>query len=131
MSAGPTFEDYWGTFVRAHAAPSLRRLSFMAMSAGLGSATAFLLTRRTLFLLLAPVVAFVPPFIARRLSGESSAFAAEHPLYYAAASLKMWHMTLTGTMEGEVGRFTAEEPPRDAGDPSFPRPNMVTDHTLH
>jgi hypothetical protein len=127
-----TFDEYWSAFVRAHAAPSLRRLAFVAMSAGLGSATAFLLTRRAFLLLISPVIAFAPPWIARRLAGDDSRLGSEHPLFFAAASLKMWHLTLTGAMEAEVGRVTADETPfKTAGVDSFPRPNMVTDHTLH
>ena len=68
MSVGTlTFEEYWVAFVRAHASPSLRRLSFASMSAAIGSATAFLLTRRSVFLVLSPFVAFVPPWLARKL----------------------------------------------------------------
>ncbi|HEX4340279.1 MAG TPA: Mpo1-like protein [Polyangiaceae bacterium] len=129
---GATFDEYWATFVRAHAAPSLRRLSFVAMSAGLATATAFLFTRRALLLLLAPVVAFTPPLMARKLAGDDSSLAAEHPLFFAAASLKMWHLTLTGAMAAEVGRVTASDTPFSPTEGDvFPRPNMVTDHTLH
>jgi hypothetical protein len=127
-----SFEEYWVAFVRAHASPSLRRLSFASMSAGIGAATAFLLTRRSVFLLLSPFVAFVPPWLARKLAGEEAALHHDHPLFYAAANFKLWHMTLTGAMEAEVGRIMASmpfEPPFD--DEELPRPNMVTDHTLH
>ena len=138
MADGADFEEYWGKFVRAHAAPSMRRLSFVAMSAGLGAATAFLFTRRALFLALAPVVAFAPTWLARKLAGEDSFLGAEHPLFFAAASFKMWRMTLSGAMDAEVGRFTADRAPFEHGrveeeayDEGIPRPNMVTDHTLH
>jgi hypothetical protein len=134
MSAGTlTFEEYWVAFVRAHASPSLRRLSFASMSAGIGAATAFLLTRRSVFLVLSPFVAFAPPWVARKLAGDEEApLLRSHPLFYAAASLKLWHLTLTGAMEAEVDRIMASvpfEPPFD--DEELPRPNMVTDHTLH
>lgn len=102
------------------------------MSAGIGSATAFLLTRRSVFLLLSPFVAFVPPLMARKLAGEESVIRESHPLFYAAASFKLWHLTLTGAMEAEVDRIMSSvpfEPPFD--DEELPRPNMVTDHTLH
>jgi hypothetical protein len=134
MSGGTlTFEEYWVAFVRAHASPSLRRLSFASMSAGIGTATAFLLTRRSVFLVLSPLVAFVPPWLARKLAGEPEVLHRGYPLFYAAANLKLWHLTLTGAMEEEVDRIMASvpfEPPFD-DEEQLPRPNMVTDHTLH
>lgn len=133
-----TFDEYWDTFVRAHAAPSLRRLSFLATSAGLGAGAAFLLTRRIAFLLLAPVVAFAPPWFARRLAGVPADLVSPQPLHFAKASLKLWHLTLIGEMEAEVARVTGSVAPDvegadDEGDEGgeLPRPNMVTDHTLH
>ena len=102
------------------------------MSAAIGSATAFLLTRRSVFLVLSPFVAFVPPWLARKLEGETDELDEGHPLFFAAASFKLWHMTLTGAMEAEVERIMSSmpfDPPFD--DEELPRPNMVTDHTLH
>jgi len=132
LPGSQSFEEYWDAFVRAHASPSLRRLCFAAMSAGLGAATAFLLTRRSVFLVLSPVVAFVPPWVARKLAGEEAALESNRPLFFAAASLKMWHLTLTRAMEAEVGRVMSMSPPHPPFDDEvMPRPNMVTDHTLH
>ena len=138
MAAGaPTFEEYWLAFVRAHSLPSTRRLAVATMSAGIGAAAMGVLARRPLLLLLSPVIAFAPSFLARRLARNSPPSDAAHPLFYALASLKMWHMTVSGTMEGEVARAMAEEPDVDRASPGgspatpYPRPNMVTDHTLH
>jgi hypothetical protein len=127
-----SFEAYWDAFVRAHASPSLRRLSFAATSAGIGAATAFFITRRAVFLVLSPVVAFVPTWLARKLAGETAEVGPAHPLFFAAASLKLWHLTLTGALEAEVVRVTMASPPYEPFvDEELPRPNMVTDHTLH
>jgi len=127
-----SFEEYWDAFVRAHASPSLRRLSFAATSAGIGAATAFLITRRSVFLVLSPVLAFVPTWLARKLAGETAELLHEQPLFFAAASLKLWHMTLIGAIEEEVARATSMSPAYERFvDEELPRPNMVTDHTLH
>lgn len=133
MSAGSlSFEEYWDVFVRAHASPSLRRLTFAATSAGIGAMTVFLITRRAVFLVLSPVVAFVPPWLACKLAGETTELLHAHPLFLAAASLKLWHLTLTGAIEAEVVRVTMASPPYEPFvDEELPRPNMVTDHTLH
>lgn len=101
------------------------------MSAGIGTATAFLLTRRSVFLVLSPLVAFVPPWVARKLAGEPEALHRGYPLFFAAANFKLWHLTLTGAMEAEVERIMASVPFEPPFDEELPRPNMVTDHTLH
>jgi len=140
-SGAPTFDEYWLAFVRAHFRPSTRRLVCAAMNAAIGSAAIGVLARRPLLLLLAPVIAFTPSIIARKIAGTAPPLGSAHPLFYALSSLKMWHMTIAGTMEAEVSRVMAEEhaadgvPPRPGSSSSpeapYPRPNMVTDHTLH
>ena len=138
-SGAPTFDEYWLAFVRAHFRPSTRRLVCAAMNAAVGATAIGLLARRPLLVLLAPVIAFTPSLIARKIAGTAPPLGSAHPLFYALSSLKMWHMTISGTMEAEVLRVMAEDhkagvaPPPPAGDPeaAYPRPNMVTDHTLH
>ena len=138
MAAGaPTFEEYWLAFVRAHSLPSTRRLAVATMSAGIGAAAMGVLARRPLLLLLSPVIAFAPSLLARKLAKSAPPSGSARPLFYALASLKMWHMTVSGTMEGEVARAMAVEPDAERASPGvtpeapYPRPNMVTDHTLH
>jgi hypothetical protein len=130
------FDDYWNEFVHAHRAPTARKFLFAAVSAGIGSALVGLVTRRPTLVLLAPVIAFLPPWLARR--GQQGPSDDAHPLYFALASLKMWHKVLMGAADAECERVADGEPPEVAEDESvrqdeasFPRPNMVTDHTLH
>jgi hypothetical protein len=137
-SVAPTFEEYWLAFVRAHSRPSTRRLVYATMSAGIGAAAIGVLTRRPFLLLLAPVIAFAPSLIAQKVAGSTPPLGSMHPVFHALSSLKMWHMTVSGTMESEVVRIMAEErdvdraaPERTSPEPHYPRPNMVTDHTLH
>jgi hypothetical protein len=142
-----SFEEYWLAFVRAHSHPSTRRLVFAAVSAGIGSAAAGVLARRPLLLLLSPFIAFGPTLLAQKIAGKAAVLAAAHPLFYLLSSLKMWRMILRGTIDGEVARAMAEERApdhaaraaqtghpgreRDEAEAPYPRPNMVTDHTLH
>ena len=145
-----SFEEYWLAFVRAHSHPSTRRLVFAAVSAGIGSAAAGVLVRKPLLLLLSPFIAFGPTLFAQKIAGAAPVLAAAHPLFYVLSSLKMWRMTLKGTIEGEVARAMAVERDADRGTrawrtgqpqregegeaeeaEAYPRPNMVTDHTLH
>mgnify|MGYP001557379045 CR=1 FL=1 len=126
-----TFPEYWVVFVRAHASPSVRRVHFVSMSAALGCAVFGVASRRTGLLALATAVALVPTWLARRL--EETRGLAGYPAFAAAASLKMWRMTLEGTMDAEVLRVLGAEfvEPAAEEEVSVPPPNMVTDHTLH
>jgi hypothetical protein len=131
---GRAFDEYWRAFVRAYEAPTTRYFLFMSVSAGIGSAVVGVLARRPLLLLLAPVVAFVPPWLVRRVAGDGPITGVARPVFFAAACVRLWELTLAGQMEAEVARVretpAGSEEEADE-DPPFPRPNMVTDHTLH
>lgn len=125
-----TFEEYWVGFVRAHVRRATRRVQFVATSLGLASAFAGLVWRRSVLVLLAPAVAWVPTWFAQRAFEDGVARPPPHAAFEAAANLKMWKMTLAGTMDAEVERLAADEHLQIDRDRA-PRPNMVTDHTLH
>lgn len=134
--ASVSFDEYWARYVRFHADPRLRRLQFAATSLGLGVAVSGVLTRRLSLLGAATSFAFVPAIVARALWGRDTSPIEGHPLYRIVAAVRAWHLTLVGTMQAEVERASAAAGVSGAGDvPShgdeFPRPNMVTDHTLH
>jgi len=129
------FDDYWRAFIRAYEAPTARRFLFLTVSAGIGSAVIGVLARRPLFLVLAPVMAFAPPWLVRRLAGEGPLSGVARPVFFAAACIRLWRLTLEGEIDAEVARIVprpvspVEAPPEE--DAPFPRQNMVTDHTLH
>lgn len=131
-----TFDEYWPAFVRAHESSVVRRVHFVATSAAVGCAVAGVFGRRLTLVLAAPAVALLPTWVARRLSGNASAPLPGHAVFRVVASLKMWAMTLAGTMVEEAVNIASAE--RDDGvtadadqDLPHPPPNMVTDHTLH
>jgi len=128
--AAQSFEEYWVGFVRAHVRSTTRRVQFVATSLGLASALAGLLWKRGVLVVLAPAVAWIPTRVAQRAFEAGAQRPPVDPVFEVAANLKMWRMTLTGTMQAEVDRLTAESG-RPAERPSTPEPNMVTDHTLH
>lgn len=130
QSTALTFEEYWAHFVRAHARRATRRVQFVAVSLGLASAFAGLVWKRGVLVVVAPAVAWVPGWLARRALESGTPRPPLHTVFEAAANLKMWKMTLAGTMDAEVERLAGTEvPPADRA--RAPRPNMVTDHTLH
>lgn len=130
-SASLTFEEYWTRFVSVHTSVATRRVQFVATSLGLASAFAGLVWRRGVLVVLAPAIAWVPTWFARRAFEGGGEHPPRHPAYEVAANLKMWRMTLDGTMDAEVERVVAETEPSTVPRQRTPRPNMVTDHTLH
>lgn len=129
------FDEYWQLFVRAHESVVVRRVQAAAVTTGIGLAVLGIFSRRASLVVVAPAVALVPTWVARRVSGTASVVLPHHAGFRFAASLKMWGMTLAGAMEAEVARVMSV-PPEEASDPAdddrpHPPPNMVTDHTLH
>jgi hypothetical protein len=126
-----SFDEYWALFVRAHASPFVRRVHFVSVTAALGCAALGILTRRRGLVLAASAVAVVPPWAARKFESGAALPPPLHPLLTLLATTKMWQMTLAGTMDQEVARLAGAEPETEPVDRTHPRPNMVTDHTLH
>jgi hypothetical protein len=127
----PSFDEYWALFVRAHASPFVRRVHFFSVTAALGCAVLGVLTRRRGLVLAASAVAVVPPWAARKLDKGETLPPPLHPLLTLLATTKMWQMTLAGTMDAEVARLMGPVTEDEPADGTHPRPNMVTDHTLH
>lgn len=128
QSPALTFEEYWVGFVRSHVHRTTRRVQFLATSVGLASALSGLVWRQGVLVVLAPAVAWIPTRLAQRAFEEETG-PPRHAGFEVAANLKMWRMTLAGTMDAEVERLMGDaEPPSPE---AAPRTNMVTDHTLH
>jgi hypothetical protein len=130
----PNFDAYWRRYVAVHADPRVRRVQFVSTSVGIGIAACGVLTRRLSLIAAASAFAFVPTFVARVAWGQTTESIRERPLFRVAAALKAWKMTVQGTMQAEVDRVMQGTPPPpedDSRDAPIPRPNMVTDHTLH
>jgi hypothetical protein len=125
-----TFEEYWVHFVRAHVHRATRRVQFVAISLGLASAFAGLVWKRGILVVLAPAVAWVPTWLAQRAFEDGAPRPPAHAVFEVAANLKMWRMTLAGTMDAEVQRLAAAAD-SEIDHNGAPQPNMVTDHTLH
>jgi hypothetical protein len=133
MADAPSFDEYWSRYVRFHADERMRKLQFAATTVGLGVATAGFFMRRLSVVAAASAFAFAPSVFARLAWGKSSESIQGSPLYRVAAAVKAWRMAVNGTLQAEIDRVTAPEhvsaePSRDE---PMPRPNMVTDHTLH
>jgi len=88
-----------------------------------------LVWRRGLLVVLAPAVVWIPTWIARRAFEDDASRRPFHTVFEVAANLRMWRMTLAGAMDAEVERLAADRQPTERE--AAPRPNMVTDHTLH
>jgi hypothetical protein len=128
------FAEYWARYVRYHADVRVRRLQFAATTIGIGVAVSGVLARRPSLLALASAFAFAPAAVARAAWGKDPSAIHGAPLYRIVAALKAWRLTLSGHMQAEVERVAEERvaaPEEPSSADPFPRPNMVTDHTLH
>ena len=125
-----SFEEYWACFVGAHVGVATRRVQFVATSLGLAALFVGIAWRRGVLVVLAPAISWVPTWLAQRAL-EDTERPPLHAAFEVAANLKMWRMTLAGTMAAEVERVVADAEPSTVRRPRTPRPNMVTDHTLH
>jgi hypothetical protein len=129
------FAEYWVRYVRYHADARVRHLQFASTTVGIGVAVSGVLTRRLSLVALASAFAFAPGPIAHALWGKDPAELRGAPHHRVVAALKAWYLALTGAMGSEVERVCAQEQGHEAETPgdeqAMPRPNMVTDHTLH
>jgi hypothetical protein len=130
-----SFEDYWVEFVRAHRSPESRRVRFVAMTAGFALSVVAAVSRKAGLFAAALAVAAVPGIGALRTVRADGTSLPARVSFAAMANLRMWQLTLLGTMDAEVRRVLGDESPASAaaeeGGEPLPKPNMVTDHTLH
>jgi hypothetical protein len=131
--APSSFDEYWSRYVRFHADERMRKLQFASTTVGLGVAATGLLLRRLSVVAAASAFAFAPSVFARLAWGKSSEPIQGSPLYRVAAAVKAWRMTVNGTLQAEIDRVSTPERPVEepSREERLPRPNMVTDHTLH
>jgi hypothetical protein len=128
------FAEYWDRYVRYHSDDRVGRLQFAATTVGIGVAVTGVLARRPSLIALASAFAFAPAAVARTLWGKDPSVIHGVPLYRIGAALKAWRLTLVGGMQAEVERVAGAAPAAPEAPPEaepIPRPNMVTDHTLH
>ncbi|HVU04646.1 MAG TPA: hypothetical protein VHE30_22985 [Polyangiaceae bacterium] len=126
----PTFEAYFGSFLRVHQAPGRRVAVLLGSTLGITCAAVGVLGRRGALLLAAPFLITAPSWIAERTSGERLAVQGP-PSFRILASLRLSSMVLAGAFGAAAAGGAESEPAADDDEPPHPAPNMVTDHTLH
>ena len=124
---GPiTFEDFWPTYVRAHASKTSRTLHVIGTSLALACLVAAIFKRRPWLALLAPLAGYG---FARcgHFVEHNHPTSASHPVLRVRANLLLWWKTLAGEMDAEVARILADEPVARDGAASAHAPQPASD----
>lgn len=118
-----SFEEFWPSYVRAHASKLNRWLHFVGTSGALACTVAAGVTKRRWLLGLAPVVGYGFAWVGHFAVEKNRPATFSHPLWSLRGDALMWWMTLRGSMDAEVARFTATEPEAPATATSDVQPN--------
>lgn len=101
-----SFEEFWPSYVRAHADRTNRTLHFIGTTLAVGSAVAGLLTRRPSLLLAAPVLGYGLAWIGHFGVEGNTPATFKHPLWSLKGDFVMWWKIAAGQMDAEVERAT-------------------------
>jgi hypothetical protein len=107
-----TFERFWDYYVAQHKEKGTRILHFLGTTGAALCLAGGLLTRRRWLLLVAPVVGYGPAWIGHFFVENNRPATFDHPLWSLRADLRMWWLTLSGSMQAEVDRVVREETER-------------------
>jgi hypothetical protein len=124
-----TFEEFWPYYVSEHAKKTTRKLHFIGTTGAMVCVAAALLGKPR-WLLAAPFVGYGPAWIGHFFVEKNRPATFTYPAWSLRADLIMWGKTLAGTMDAEVDRVMAAEPPKDArADAS--KPQATPDQSLN
>lgn len=105
-----SFEEFWPFYVREHKSKLNRWLHFVGTSGAIACAVTASVTKRRWMLGLAPVVGYGFAWIGHFAVEKNRPATFSYPLWSLRGDARMWWMTLRGSMDAEVERFTAAEP---------------------
>jgi hypothetical protein len=109
-SSFTSFEEFWPFYVREHKSKLNRWLHFVGTSGAIACAVTAGVTRKRWMLGLAPVVGYGFAWIGHFAVEKNRPATFSHPLWSLKGDARMWWMTLRGSMDAEVERYTAAEP---------------------
>ena len=113
-----SFEQFWPYYVREHSKKTTRALHFIGTTVAMGCVAAGVLSKKRWLLALAPIVGYGPAWIGHFFVEKNRPATFDYPVWSFQADLKMWRMTLLGSMDAEVERVLADSNPPDAGGPA-------------
>jgi hypothetical protein len=118
-----SFEEFWPSYVRAHASKTNRTLHFIGTTAAMACIGGAIVFRKPKLLLLAPVVGYGPAWIGHFFVEHNKPATFGNPIYSLRGDLLMWKKTLDGTMDAEVERMMAMQDEAPAASPPAPSTN--------
>ena len=102
------FEEFWPYYLREHAKRGTRALHFTGTTLALASAALALLTRRPAWLLGAPLLGYGFSWIGHVFVEKNQPATFKYPLWSLQGDLKMWAMTIAGTLDAELERAASK-----------------------
>lgn len=108
MTHPQTYADFWDFYVREHSKPLTRLLHFIGTSLGLALLVWALSSGRFLFIPLFFVVGYGFAWFAHFVVEKNRPATFRYPFWSFISDLKMMWYMLTGRMDAEVRRVTAE-----------------------
>jgi len=103
-----SFEQFWPYYVREHSKKTTRALHFIGTTAAMGCVAAGVFAKKRWLLALAPIVGYGPAWIGHFFVEKNRPATFDYTLWSFQADLKMWSMTLRGSMDAEVERVLGE-----------------------
>ncbi len=110
-----TFEDFWPFYVREHANKTNRVLHFVGTSLAMSCVAAAAITRRTGFLLAAPLVGYGFAWVGHFVIEGNRPATFKYPAWSLRGDFKMWQLIAAGEMDDEVARVLRDDA---AGEPA-------------
>jgi len=106
MVAPQSFEEFWPFYVREHRKPATRALHFIGTHLAFFALGMSLMTLSKAWLVVAPLLGYVPAWIGHFYFEKNRPATLVHPLWSLRGDLRMLRMTWLGQMGSEVERFS-------------------------
>jgi hypothetical protein len=101
-----TFEEFWPFYLGEHRDPTNRRLHFVGSTLVLATVAAAVATGHLRLLALTPVLGYGFAWVGHFLIEKNRPATFTYPVWSFAGDWKMWWMTLTGRLDGELSRLS-------------------------
>ena len=101
-----SFEEFWPYYLREHSKVGTRALHFAGTTTAMVAIAAGILMRRPALLAAAPVVGYGMAWIGHFFVEKNRPATFKYPLLSFLGDMKMWRMTVSGTLDAEIERST-------------------------
>ena len=102
-----SFEEFWPFYLREHSKKANRALHFAGTTAAMAILAASAVARRPAWLLAAPVVGYGLSWVGHFFIEQNRPATFRYPAWSFRGDLRMWAMTVQGTLDAELERVTS------------------------